>query len=171
MVHSRWLTIANRILKLYVFSLEPAENLLILLSDETETVRILTLCRVLKFRQVKAVSKYIRAFQLPKFNFEDENYIDLIDWSEVSEPPLAKFLEHTDILRYIVNLNLLDDLVLPRVSKFPRQTQATERCVKIVTESIAAVCGPERREGFSKTRLHSHKFMPTFNTRKKYRPL
>nr|CAI5844138.1 unnamed protein product [Callosobruchus analis] len=74
----------------------------------------------------------------------------------VSEPPLTKFLEQADILRYIENANLLDHLILPRISKFPCRKQATERyaVVKIVTESVAA-CGPESREGFIKTRLRS----------------
>nr|CAI5817299.1 unnamed protein product [Callosobruchus analis] len=55
-------------------------------------------------------------------------------------------------------------------SKFLCRTQAIEGCVIIVTESAAA-CGPERREGSIKARLHSHKFMPTFNRKKEYRLL
>lgn len=236
MVHSRWLTTGNRILRLYVSSLEPTENLLLLvnfilrvyapmwftiktrplciygakhlhqtirlsrylpdqlkaiidpviqrngffghaeniliamLADESDTVRVLALRRILKAQQA---TPCIRTFQLPKFNFDAENYIDLINWIEVTvtEPPLTRFLNQNDILLCIENPRLVDDLILSRISNFPCHTQATERCVKIVTESAKAVCGPERRDGFIKATLHSRKIMPVFNTKKEYRPL
>nr|CAI5825090.1 unnamed protein product [Callosobruchus analis] len=80
-----------------------AENIA-MLADESETVRILALHRILKVRQVKGVST-------------TKNYTDVIDWVEVtvSEPPFTKFLEHTDILvilRYTENPTLLDDFDL-----------------------------------------------------------
>src|SRR6218665_3648897 len=56
-----------------------------------------------------------------------------------------------------------------RFSRFPCRTQAVERCVKVVTEASAAVCGVKAGEGFIRARLESRRIMPTFNTKKEYR--
>src|SRR6218665_1387541 len=47
-------------------------------------------------------------------------------------------------------------------------TQVVERCVKVVTEASAAVCGVKARGGFIRPRLESRRIMPTFNTKKEY---
>lgn len=234
MVHSRWLTTANRILRLYVSSAEPSDKLLILtnfiikvyapmwfsiktqplcihgarhlhktiqlsryltddlrnivdpviqrngyfghpenilvamLADESETLRILALRRILKARQ-ETVSR-IRTFELPKFDFNAQNYQNLINWQEINltEPPVTKFMSNELIERCMENPGLVDEIVLSRLN-FPCHTQATERCVKIVTEASAAVCGPIRRDGFIKTTLESRQIMPSFNSKKDYK--
>ena len=50
--------------------------------------------------------------------------------------------------------------------KFTTHHQATERCVKQVTEAAAAVVGQERRDGFVRARVHSRQQMPMFKTKK-----
>ena len=50
------------------------------------------------------------------------------------------------------------------VPKFSIHTQATERCVKQVTEAAAAVIGQDRRDG--RARIQSREEMPVFRTKK-----
>ena len=50
--------------------------------------------------------------------------------------------------------------------KFSCHTQSTERCVKQVTESAAAVCGQEARDGYVRARNHHREAMPVFTTKK-----
>lgn len=234
-VHSRWLTMANRILRLYLSSDEPSENLkclvefilkvyapmwfniktrphciygsqhlhqtiklsrylapslktkidaviqrngyfghpeniiLAMLADERTSVKILALRRILKARNMTSSS--VRTFVVPKFNFDAEDYIDIINWSEVTvtEPPLLKTINNDVIFDCIMNPELIDEIILPRIKVFPCHTQATERCVKVVTEASAAVCGLIRRDGFIKNRIESRKIMPVFDTKKHFK--
>lgn len=235
MVHSRWLTMANRILRLYITNEKPSADLLTLttfvlkvyapiwfhikikpsciygakhlhqtillsrylpndlkaiidpviqrngffghhenillamLADNRKFIRELALRRILKGRQTQGNSNQIRTFQLPIFNFDAEDYINLINWENVTEPPITKFLTDDTILQAIADQNIIDSTILPAIMHFPSHTQATERCVKIVTEASATVCGPVRRDGLIKTRLESRKIMPVFNTKSQYR--
>lgn len=54
------------------------------------------------------------------------------------------------------------------ILKFPCHSQAVERCVKLVTEASAAVCGYEARDGFIKSRISSRTELPKFETKKQY---
>ena len=40
------------------------------------------------------------------------------------------------------------------------------RCVKMVTEAAAAVCGQEARDGYIRARVHHREEMPVFTTKK-----
>ena len=50
--------------------------------------------------------------------------------------------------------------------QFSCHTQSTERCVKLVTEAAAAVCGQEARDGYAKARMEHREAMPIFTTKK-----
>jgi len=240
-VHSRWLTVGNRILRLYISSNAPSENLVILasfiikvyapmwfsiktkplcifgakhlhktimlsrylpnslkavidpviqrngffghpeniliamLADDRQDINVLALRRILKARQAfkKPSRNIIRTFEIPQFNFEATDYIDIINWADVTvtEPPLTKQLDDQVISGCIMNPQTTNNIIVSNIKQFPCHTQATERCVKLVTEASASVCGPSRRDGFIKTCLESRKQMPVFNTKKQYRPV
>lgn len=239
-VHSRWLTTGNRILRLYLSTLTPSENLLLLvnfimqvyapmwfqiktrplciygaqhlqktimltrylpenlklvvdpviqrngyfghpeniliamIADERETIRILALRRVKKAReQLGTSSNSVRSFVLPKFNFNSKDYIDIIDWNVgiLCDPPILRIIGLDVISDCIQNPKLIGTLILPFIKDYPCHTQATERCVKIVTEASAAVCSPMRRDGFIRTRIESRKKMPFFNSKKDFKIL
>jgi hypothetical protein len=51
------------------------------------------------------------------------------------------------------------------LKKLPCHTQAVERCVKLVTEASAAVCGTAARDGFIRVRNEARKKMPKFDTK------
>lgn len=233
-VHSRWLTTANRILRLYVSTSEPSHNLRILadfvirvyapmwfeiktkpfcvygskhlhkmitlsrylpanlkkivdpvlqrngyfghsenillsmLADNRNHIKELALRRIVKIREQTSGLAPIRVFKLPSFNFSATEYTDLIDWSYVSEPPLIKQIQTDVIYRAIRNIEIVETEILPVFRKMPCHSQATERCIKLVTESCVAVCGPDKREGWIRNKLKSCNIMPVFNTKKEF---
>jgi hypothetical protein len=244
MVHSRWLTTANRLLRLYISTKNPSTNLKILtnyvmkvyapswftikmkpsctqgtrhlfetvclsrylpeelklvidpviqrnayfghpenillamLTDERKHIRELGLRRILKARARKKFpsrsnkkrksteTKVIREFVIPKLNFQATDYVDLINWQEshITEPPLTMNISDEDLKLLVASGNT------PVVDfpQFPCHTQAVERCVKLVTEASAAVCGALARDGFIRARLEARCILPVFDTKRQY---
>lgn len=222
LAHSRWLTCANRILRVYVGTDKPTKNLtelatfimkvyaptwfdiktkpsckygpiylrdelknivlktiqrnaffahpenilLTMLQDEAAHIRELALRRILKAKK-ELKGKKVREFHLPQLRVEACNYYDLIDWAseKVTEPPLLMKYSETEIssiLQDSAGENWL------QIEKYPCHTQAVERCVKLVTEASLAVCGPEARDGFIRTRIKSRQDMPYFETKSQF---
>ncbi|KAK0066895.1 hypothetical protein Bpfe_003630 [Biomphalaria pfeifferi] len=111
MAHSRWLTTANRILRLYISQQNPThslqilatyimqvyapvwfaikskpscvdENLLIaMVTDDRDHIKQLGLRRILKALQEQKTG--IGKFCIPRLNFDSINYVDLINWQEL----------------------------------------------------------------------------------------
>ena len=52
-----------------------------------------------------------------------------------------------------------------RPPKFCSHTQSTERCVKLVTEAAAKVCGQEARDGYIRARVRHREAMSTFDNK------
>src|SRR6218665_131591 len=82
-------------------------------------------------------------FVIPELNFAASNYIDLIDWQNLSitEPPVFSTLSRTDLWEIIAS----DCVPVFQFPKFPCHTQSVERSVKLVTEASAAVVGQTSR--------------------------
>lgn len=228
--HSRWLTAANRILRLYATKTDPEEKLVILatyvmrvygpmwfkikcnpscingakhlwetislsrylnadfktiidkviqrngyfghpenlliamLADDREIIRDLAYRRIVKARTEKAAG--LRMFKVPSFNFDAEDYTNIITWRdcEITEPPLTLNISDED-LKAIVKSGLG---TYQNIKDFPCHTQAVERCIKLVTEASIAVCGKNKRDGFIRARLLSRQRMPTFDTKKQF---
>lgn len=140
------------------------ENLLLsMITDERKTIRELGMRRILRAR---SESSGLRKFSIPTLNFNAQNYIDLIDWqmTDVTEPPLLADLP-VDSIEMLVASGEAPVIDFP---KYPCHTQAVERCVKLVTEASASVCGEMARDGFIRVRLESRKLMPYFNTKADY---
>jgi hypothetical protein len=139
------------------------ENLLLsMITDERKTIRELGMRRILRAR---SESCGLRKFSIPTLNFNAQNYIDLIDWqmTDVTEPPLLADVDSIEMLVASGETPVID------FPKYPCHTQAVERCVKLVTEASASVCGEMARDGFIRVRLESRKLMPYFNTKADYR--
>ena len=92
--------------------------------------------------------------------------MDLINWQEshITEPPLTKNISDKD-LKVLVTTG---DTPVVDFPQFPCYTQAVERCVKMVTEASAAVCGASARGGFIRAKLEARRIMPVFNTKRQY---
>ncbi|XP_061717533.1 uncharacterized protein LOC133525257 [Cydia pomonella] len=233
--HSRWLTTANSILRLYIATENPAKNLKILtefvikvyapmwfrikthpscihgakhlfdtiqlsrylpdklkkvidpviqrngyfghteniliamLADDRKHNRELALRRILKIRDSSTGRTPMRVFKVPKFNFEAQDFTELVAWDKPSEPPLTKIYPTDVILAALMDPEKNTSEILQVFQDIPCHTQGTERCIKLVTESCAAVCGQNRREGWIRNKIKSFQVMPSFNTKKEYK--
>lgn len=146
------------------------ENILLgMITDDRAQIRELGLRRILKARSSSmsaASSKKVREFKISPLNFEANEYFELINWQEceLTEPPITARIP-TEDLRELINH---PDLLTVNFGKYPCHTQCVERCVKLVTEASAAVCGAGARDGFIRARVDSRKAMPCFNTKSEY---
>lgn len=147
-----------------------SENILLsMLADDRNHIKELALRRIAKIREQTSGLATIRVFKLPSFNFSAAEYTDLIDWSlYASVPPLIKQIQTDVIYRAIRNIEIVETEILPTFRKMPCHSQATERCIKLVTESCVNVCGPDKREGWIRNKLKSCNTMPVFNTKKEF---
>lgn len=146
------------------FFMHPENLLLAMLQDENQQIRELALRRVLKARK-DTKGKKVREFQLPELKIDAENYYDLIEWAKekITEPPVTMKYSDSEITTKISSGGKLFD-----IEKYPCHTQAVERCVKLVTEASASVCGPDARDGFIRTRIKSRQEIPSFDTKSQY---
>ena len=83
----------------------------------------------------------------------------MIDWSgadtPVTEPPVMMRMTDSE-LKNLIKADVTPTVLFPR---FPCHTQAVERCVKLVTEASAAVCGQKSHDGLIR------KLMPKFKSK------
>ena len=93
--------------------------------------------------------------------------MELVDWQSIDRcsPLVMKDMSDSEIIT-CVESRATDKVDYPR---FPCHTQGTERCIKLVTQASAAVCGEERRDGFIHARLHSRKIMKQFTNKAEFR--
>ena len=96
----------------------------------------------------------------PKINLSATSLIKLIKWKpgQVAEPVFTCNLSKQEIHQFRATPF--------QPPKFSCNTQATERCVKLVTEAAATVAGPEARDGYIRAGLHHRDGMPVFLTKK-----
>ncbi|CAH1113740.1 unnamed protein product [Psylliodes chrysocephalus] len=114
----------------------PENMLLTMLTDERKTIRELAVRRIIKIRNQTDLHTEVRAFILPKFNFDAEDYCDLLQtWQEfpVTKPPLLKQVSEDDLQEIVKDYS--NSLVITEIMQFPCNTQAVKRAVKLVTES------------------------------------
>jgi hypothetical protein len=144
-----------------------SENILLaMVTDHRQPIRELGYRRITAARSENPSSRGIRQFRVPTLNLEADDYIDLVAWQDIDRqaPPVMDNISDKQIRGF---LNSSEDVVV--LPHFPCHTQAVERCVKLVTESSAAVCGQQQRDGFIRSRIESRKIMKTFNTKSEYR--
>lgn len=103
------------------------ENILIaMMEDERDSIRQLAVERIMQARNEKLSS--IRPFKIPKFNFQSEDYTELIDWDNciITDPPLLKEITQNDLQSMCTDLSLVKNTL-----NIPCHSQAVERCVKV----------------------------------------
>ena len=159
--------VVNAVLHRNGYFAHPENLLLAMITDERKHIRELGLRRILKARTELTARIPVRVFTVPEINYNAEDYTELINWQScnVTEPPLTVNISDVDITAFVKSKEspLID---FPR---FPCHTQAVERCIKLVTEASAAVCGNTSRDGFIRARLEARSIMPVFNTKSEYR--
>ena len=138
-----------------------------MLSDERSHIRELVYRRIVAARKEKN-SNGVREFRIPILNFEASDYTELVQWQQLDrhESPLTKHISDEEIVTCVKSN---DASIVQELAKFPCHTQATERCVRLVTEASASVCGQVSRDGFIRTRIKSRGIMKTFNTKSEFR--
>jgi hypothetical protein len=229
MVHSRWLTTANRILRLYISTSNPSvqlvtlttfvlkvyapmwfaiktnpsctagakhlfktieltrylpkdqrdlidvviqkngffghvENILIsMLDDHRRSIRKIAVTRIIAARQNQPEN--VRKFTVPRFKFDAKDYATMIQWNNVTEPPLLAELTNNQLWE------IVDDPAhhLNEIRSYPCHTQAVERHVKLVTEASLAFSSMDRRNGSIRAKIQSRSKLPKFDTKKDYR--
>ena len=143
----------------------PENVLLAMLTDGRPHIRQLGLRRILKARSTEKSAEHVRKFCIPTLNFDAVNYEDMIDCSgadtPVTEPPVMMRMADTE-LKDLIKADVTPTVLFPR---FPCHTQAVERCVKLVTEATAAVCGQKSRDGLICVKIASRKLMPKFESK------
>ena len=101
----------------------------------------------------------IRAFFLPKLNFNADSLCSLIDGDDttLTESILTSHLSVGDIIK-------LKETKF-KCPLFPAHTQAVERLVKEITHACTSTAGHRRRDGFICARIASCKVMSKKNTK------
>ncbi|GBL77695.1 hypothetical protein AVEN_152916-1 [Araneus ventricosus] len=143
------------------------ENILIaMITDNRNFIRELGLRRIMEAIARKSIG--LRKFTILDFNFEAEDYHELIDWQnwEKTEPPLTIGISDEALKQIVVDGGPAEVFDF---QNYPCHTHSVERCVKLVTEASAAVCGVTKRNGFIRVGLESKQLMPQFNTEAEYR--
>ena len=84
--------IVDRVIQRNGFFGHPENILLSMITDERKHVRELGLRRIMRARSSKQPERGVRIFDIPPFNFEAADYIDLIDWQlcTLTDPPVLK---------------------------------------------------------------------------------
>nr|CAI5849554.1 unnamed protein product [Callosobruchus analis] len=123
--HARWLSLVNRILRLYVGTENPSH-----------TRKLAT----------EKSQQNVRTCKLPTTKFEADEYTDLIYWQceAVTEPPALRNLPDAVLEE---STSAKKNLEIP---SFPCHTQTVEGSIKLVTEASSSVSGLNRRDGFIK---------------------
>lgn len=108
----------------------------------------------------------IRKYMKPPLCFDavtsttsDDQYDALLDFTQfdtITEPPLTMEIP----VEQLINFDVPD---------LPSHTQATERCIKLVTEASQRVIGRESRHGYIVSTMFSRSVNGKFDTKRDYR--
>ena len=115
----------------------------------------------------------VRAFIIPKINFEASNYYEMVNWSELySEPPLTKHIPIGDQNENIKNASYPKtasiSLEWTNLVNIPCHSQAVERHVKLVSEASLQVICVVRRDEFFRSTLESRRRIVLSETKANY---
>lgn len=83
---------------------------------------------------------------------------ELIDWSDITEPPLTCHLS-TEAVKEFINTPM-------KVTMWPSHTQSVERCVKMTSESACHVFGQARRNTYIQGQVASRELMSNNSSKK-----
>lgn len=96
-LYEQHLKIIDPVIQRNGYYAHPENMLICMLSDERQQVRELGLRRLLKARLENMNG--VRKFVIPKLNFHDEDFIDMIKWTDITitEHPLTKYITDEDL--------------------------------------------------------------------------
>jgi hypothetical protein len=155
--------IIDKVLQRNAFFAHQENILLAMIFDSRANMKTLAYRRILAVREKRS---NVRKFELPKLNFNANDYTDMIFWQEVDrcEPPIMQQYSSNDIR------NLMNDKISPtlEIVQYPSNTQAVERAVKMVTEASQAVYGAQERDQLIKVRILSRSQREKFDTKSQY---
>ena len=128
-----------------------------MLADANDNIKQFALRTILEERKKDQTSDTVRVFKIPVMNFNATQYTELINWEteNIFEPPFTKKFSIDELKSFFNKLGPIE------ISKFPCHTQATERCIKLVTGASSAVLGVDNRNGYLHAKISSQKAMPT----------
>lgn len=157
------------------------ENVLLgMLGDSRESVRQKAIAKILEIRNFNRnkpttskkgrgrpkkvpsnLPSQIRRFNLMKsINFSASDYVELVEWdkltlAQLNEPPLT--------------MSIADDKLCEfKVPEFPSNSQATERCVRLVTEASGSAFGEENRDLIIRSTVFSREINSCFSSKSQY---
>jgi hypothetical protein len=153
--------VVDKVLKTNFYFAHSESLILAMLADESHKKQAIEL--IGKIRNKKKRSNQIRRFTLPNINFEAitsestdfSQLLTLSDVSKLSEPPLTRGLSLEELEQY-------------EVPTFPCHSQATERCVRLVSEASQKVIGQAKRHGTIINTLYSRAANPDFRSKRDY---
>lgn len=159
----KYRTIVNKVIQNNSYFAHSENLLLAMIYDTNDVIRKLGISRIIKARTAGQTS--LRQFKLPKLMFDAQEYHFMINWqtTQLAEPPVTKHLS-TDLLTDIQR----GSADLPPLTSFCNNTQAVERCIKMVTDASSIVVGMEARDGLIRSKLEGRKRLPRFETKKDY---
>ena len=139
----------------------PEAILISLLSSAVSEEREFAVGQILSIRGDSDLGDMsVRARVTPFLNIDATTLIGMIDWNKekIHEPVFTCKLKKSEIQKVL-------DTPL-EIPYYPLHSQSTERAVKQVTEAAAAVCGPEKRDGYVRARVAHRDIMPVFQSKK-----
>ena len=94
-------------------------------------------------------------FTIPKLNFEESDYYELVNWLDFPrlEPQITCKLKENNLDEAITSGNM------PDLEKYHCHTQAIERHIQVLIDASKAVCGKEFRDGYTRAKFESRKKM------------
>ena len=145
----------------------PENVLLSMIHDENVVMQKLGWRRILKVREnASKQKKMLRAFLIPRLNFNANSYTEMIDWTEeITEPPVTKNMTLEDVQRSSQEGSSTPLLI----STAPCHSQAVERHIKLITEASGKVMGEESRDGFVRAVLKSRSLCPKFESKYQFK--
>ena len=171
MVRTRYLSSSQKkvidpVIQWNGFCGHPENVLLAMITDERPHIRELGLKRIMKAR-IQVSANKIRKFQVPLLNLDATEYYDMVDWHRVTvtEPTVTMNMTNNE-LKDMISAQISPSAIFPL---FPCHTQAVERCVKLVTEASASVCGETSQHGFVQARVASCQLMPKIDSECDYK--
>ncbi|CAK1579256.1 unnamed protein product [Parnassius mnemosyne] len=174
MSHARWLTRANRILRLYIPTKSAPKELVILATYVVKvyaptwfSIKTHPSCKdgARHLYKLISASRYLTA--------ELKAVIDpvIIRNGYFAHPEnllLAMLIDSQQHIRELAARRILKARELPLL-RLPCHTQAVERSVKTVTQAANTLCSKTAREGFIRAQIESCKNMPKFESKQDFR--
>ena len=126
-----------------------------MLIDHRYQVRQDALQKIIFSRQNDA--NVLRIFKVPKLNFKDKDYVDMIVWSnyEITSPPALRNLSMDDLKKRFSRIEDSKQISEWDFVHFPCHTQVVKRTVKLVMAASKKVCKSHSRDGNIRSVLES----------------